>query len=100
MNNKNKRIVDCAILSALAIVLQLVSTLLKQFGVSLTLALVPVVIACVTLKWYGLIVSGALGEFLPARGILCAIMMLNVLAAVVIIGGNKKHVAKIYNVPD
>ncbi len=61
MNNKNKRIVDCAILSALAIVLQLVSTLLKQFGVSLTLALVPVVIACVTLKWYGLIVSGALG---------------------------------------
>lgn len=61
MNNKNKRIVDCAILSALAIVLQLVSTLLKQVGVSLTLALVPVVIACVTLKWYGLIVSGALG---------------------------------------
>lgn len=61
MNNKNKRIVDCAILSALAIVLQLVSTLLKQVGVSLTLALVPVMIACVTLKWYGLIVSGALG---------------------------------------
>ena len=61
MNNKNKRIVDCAILSALAIVLQLVSTLLKYGGVSLTLALVPVVIACVTLKWYGLIVSGALG---------------------------------------
>lgn len=48
----------------------------------------------------GQLVSGALGEFLPARGILCAIMMLNVLAAVVIIGGNKKHVAKIYNVPD
>ncbi len=61
MNNKNRRIVDCAILSALAIVLQLFSTLLKQVGVSLTLALVPVVIACVTLKWYGLIVSGALG---------------------------------------
>ncbi len=60
---KNKFIVDCAILCSLTIVLQLLSTLLTNtLQISLTLALVPMAIACIHYgAKCGLIVSAAMG---------------------------------------
>ncbi len=66
---KNKYIVNCALLSALAVVLQLLSTLLTNtLQISLTLALIPVAVACVCYGMKcGLIVSAAMGLTLFAE---------------------------------
>lgn len=45
----------------------------------------------------GQFVAGILGEFVSQRTVLLGFHMLCVVAAIVIIGGNKKHVEKIYN---
>ena len=46
----------------------------------------------------GELLSGVLSEFIPMRATLTVFMLLfNGLAALVIIGGNKKHVAPLYN---
>ena len=45
----------------------------------------------------GELVAGACTAFLPMRGVLAAVMGLTFLAAVVIIGGGKKHVKPLYN---
>lgn len=60
---KNKFIVDCAILCALTVVLQLLSTFVTNaFQFPLTLALIPVAIACINYgARCGLIVASALG---------------------------------------
>ncbi len=60
---KNKFIVDCAILCSLTVVLQLLSTLMTNtLQVSLTLALIPVAIACIQYgAKCGIIVSAAMG---------------------------------------
>lgn len=60
---KNKFIVDCAILCALTVVLQLLSTFVTNaFQIPLTLALIPVAIACINYgARCGLIVASALG---------------------------------------
>ncbi len=60
---RNKFIVDCAILCALTVVLQILSTLMSNYlQFSLTLALIPVAVACIH---YGakcsIIVSAAMG---------------------------------------
>lgn len=41
--------------------------------------------------------SGVFTVFLPERAVVSGFMMLNLLAAVLVIGGNKKYVEKIYN---
>ena len=48
----------------------------------------------------GQLLAGALGEFLPIRGIISCVMAITVIAAIIFIGGNKKHVAPIYNTQD
>lgn len=60
---KNKFIVDCAILCVLTVVLQLLSTFMTNaFQLSLTLALIPVAIACIHYGVKcGIIVSAAMG---------------------------------------
>ena len=45
------------------------------------------------------IVQG-LAEFLPIRGIICAVMGLTMAAALVFIGGNREAVSRIYNTED
>lgn len=45
----------------------------------------------------GQFLAGVLGEFMSERTVLFGFHMFCVIAAVVIIGGNKKHVEKIYN---
>lgn len=45
----------------------------------------------------GQFLAGVLGEFLPQRVVIFGFQMICVAAAIVIIGGNKKHVEKIYN---
>lgn len=45
----------------------------------------------------GQLLAGVLGEFLPQRTVLLGFHLLCVIAAIVIIGGNRKHVEKIYN---
>ncbi len=60
---KNKFIVDCAILCALTVILQLLSTFMTNaFQFSLTLALIPVAIACIHYgAKCGMLVSAAMG---------------------------------------
>ena len=60
---KNKFVVDCAILCSLTVVLQILSTLMTNYlQFSLTLALIPVAIACVHYgAKCGMIVSAAMG---------------------------------------
>ena len=48
----------------------------------------------------GQLVAGALGEILPIRGIISAIMGLTIVAAVFFIGGNREAVSRIYNTED
>lgn len=48
----------------------------------------------------GQLLAGALAEFLPIRGIISCVLAITVVAAIVFIGGNKKHVAPIYNTQD
>lgn len=45
----------------------------------------------------GQFVAGVLGEFMSQRTVLLGFHVLSLIAAIVIIGGNKKHVEKIYN---
>ena len=45
----------------------------------------------------GSLLSGALAEVLPMRGIITCVMLLTVVAALGFIGGNRRHVAAIYN---
>lgn len=60
---RNKFIVDCAILCALTVVLQILSTLMSNYlQFSLTLALIPVAVACIHYgAKCGVIVSAAMG---------------------------------------
>lgn len=60
---KNKFVVDCAILCSLTVVLQILSTLMSNYlQFSLTLALVPVAVACIHYgAKCGIIVSAAMG---------------------------------------
>ena len=60
---KNKFVVDCAILCSLTIVLQILSTLMSNYlQFSLTLALIPVAVACIHYgAKCGIIVSAAMG---------------------------------------
>lgn len=66
---KNKFVVDCAILCAVTVVLQLLSTLLTNFfQFSLTLALIPVAVACIHYgPKCGMIVSASMGITLFAE---------------------------------
>ncbi len=48
----------------------------------------------------GQLIAGALAEFLPIRGIICAVMGLTMAAALVFIGGNREAVSRIYNTED
>lgn len=45
----------------------------------------------------GELLSGVLSEFIPIRATLTAFMLFSAVCALVIIGGNKKHIAPIYN---
>lgn len=45
----------------------------------------------------GQFLSGVLTVFVPERAVVSAFMVLNILAAIGFIGGNRKHVKKIYN---
>lgn len=45
----------------------------------------------------GELLAGALTIVLPMRGVVSGFMLLGVLAAIFIVGGNRKHVEKIYN---
>ena len=60
---KNKFVVDCAILCSLTVVLQILSTLMTNYlQFSLTLALIPVAVACIHYgAKCGIIVSAAMG---------------------------------------
>ncbi len=60
---KSKFIVDCAVLCALTVVLQILSTLMTNYlQFSLTLALIPVAVACIHYgAKCGVIVSAAMG---------------------------------------
>ncbi|MBQ3598403.1 MAG: hypothetical protein II987_03965 [Clostridia bacterium] len=60
---KNKFVVDCAILCSLTVVLQILSTLMSNYlQFSLTLALIPVAVACIHYgAKCGIIVSAAMG---------------------------------------
>lgn len=60
---KSKFIVDCAILCSLTVVLQILSTLMTNYlQFSLTLALIPVAVACIHYgAKCGIIVSAAMG---------------------------------------
>lgn len=48
----------------------------------------------------GQLIAGALGEFLPIRGIISGVMALTIVAALVFIGGNRAEVSRIYNTED
>jgi len=48
----------------------------------------------------GQLIAGVLAEFLPFRGIISGFMGLALLAAVVVIGGSREAVSKIYNTED
>ncbi|MBE6990427.1 MAG: MFS transporter [Ruminococcaceae bacterium] len=48
----------------------------------------------------GQLISGALAEFLPIRGIISGVMAITVAAALVFIGGNRSEVSNIYNTED
>ena len=45
----------------------------------------------------GELLAGALSEFIPMRETLTVFMLFSALCAIIIIGGNKKHVSRIYN---
>ncbi len=45
----------------------------------------------------GQLLAGTISEFIPSRAVLTCFMVLNAACAVIIIGGNKKHVVPIYN---
>lgn len=45
----------------------------------------------------GELLSGLLAEFIPMRATLTVFMLFSAISALVIIGGNKKHIAPIYN---
>ena len=48
----------------------------------------------------GQLIAGALGEFLPIRGIISGVMALTIVAALVFIGGSRAEVSRIYNTED
>lgn len=48
----------------------------------------------------GQLIAGALAEILPIRGIVSAVMGLTIVVALVVIGGNKSAVSRIYNTED
>ena len=45
----------------------------------------------------GELLAGALSEFIPMRAALTVFMLFSAFCAIIIIGGNKKHVSRIYN---